>query len=126
MLSVRLPSFIHIYPIICLASAAAIYLWPLLSQLTSAIPGTDTDLDVASYVWNVWWAKQALETSASIFRSDEVIIPFGVDLRVHTYGPLLPLLAYPFTFFLGIVGAYNLVLVVMFFLNGLAARGGST
>ena len=92
-----------------------------MSQLTSAIPGTDTDLDVASYVWNVWWAKQALETSASIFRSDEVIIPFGVDLRVHTYGPLLPLLAYPFTFFLGIVGAYNLVLVVMFFLNGLAA-----
>lgn len=49
-----------------------------------------------------------------------MLLPFGADLRLHTYGLLQGLAAYPFVTWLGVAGAFNLVLIATLWLNGLA------
>jgi hypothetical protein len=68
----------------------------------------------------VGWVRHALESEAGLLHTDAVLLPFGADLRLHTYGLLPGLLAYPLTGWLGVTGAYNVMLVAMLFLNGLA------
>jgi len=94
-----------------------VYAWPLLSRLTTALPGTAQDHDVATFVWNVTWVRHALDSGANLMFTDQVLIPYGADLRIHTYGLLQGLMAYPFTGWLGDLGAFNLMLVVTLWLN---------
>ncbi len=108
----------HVLVLACLAVITITYTWPLIQSLTTSIPGTPNDHDVATMVWNVDWVRRALNGHASLFWTDMVIVPFGADLRLHTYGLLQGLIAYPFTESLGVVGGYNLALVTTLFLNG--------
>jgi hypothetical protein len=109
---------VHALALGCLAVVAVIYAWPLVKQLTTAIPGTANDYDVAPMVWNVGWTRRALDGGGNLIQTDAVLVPYGADLRLHTYGLLQGLLAYPFADWLGVVGSYNLVLVATLFLNG--------
>src|SRR6266849_5391787 len=102
---------LHVLPIGALAVIGLIYVWPLVSQLTTAIPGGPEDRDVATMVWNIGWVHHVLVSGGHPLRSDDVLVPFGADLRLHTYGFLQGLLAAPFVGLLGVVGAYNLVLL---------------
>ncbi len=92
----------------------------MISHLTTAIPGTATDHDVATFLWNTGWVREALQNQKSLLETDAVLLPFGADLRLHTYSLLQGLAAYPFTAILGVVGAFNLVLIVSLWLNGAA------
>jgi hypothetical protein len=71
-------------------------------------------------VWNVGYVAQALRTGGDLLYTDTVLFPFGADLRLHTYGLLQGVLAYPFIGLVGVVGAFNLVLIGTLFLNGAA------
>lgn len=108
----------HVLPLFIIACVTLVYPWPLLSHLTTAIPGTANDHDVATMVWNVGWVRDVLNTGGDLLSTDAVLIPFTSDLRLHTYGLLQGLMAYPFTGIVGVVGAYNFVLILTLFLNG--------
>ncbi len=83
------------------------------------MPGTNADIDVATMVWNVGWVQRAIETDASLLYSDSVLIPFGADLRAHTYGILFPaLLVYPIARAFDVLVAFNVMLLVTLVLNG--------
>src|SRR5262249_28480484 len=56
---------------------------------------------------------------ASLLRTADVLAPFGADLRLHTYGLLQGVLVSPLVPVVGVVGAYNLMLVGTLLLNGL-------
>jgi hypothetical protein len=101
-----------------LAAVTIVYAWPLLAHVSTAIPGGPTDRDVATMVWNVGWVHHALMSGAPLLRSDDVLVPFGADLRLHTYGLLQGLLAAPLAATLGVVAAFNLMLVGTLLLNG--------
>jgi len=102
-----------------LAVVVGAYTWPLLSHARTAIPGGPTDRDVATMVWNVGWVWHALTSGGSLLRTDDVLVPFGADLRLHTYGLLQGLLAAPMVPLVGVVGAFNVMLVATLLLNGL-------
>jgi len=114
-----------------LTVVGAAYAWPLLGSLKTAIPGGPADHDVATMVWNVGYVFRALSSEAGLLTTDAVLVPFGADLRLHTYGLLQGLAAAPVVPLLGVPGAFNLVLVATLVLNGLAgyalmrAQGGS-
>lgn len=110
----------HLTAMTIIAIVTILYLSPLLSQLTTAIPGTANDHDVATMVWNVGWVRHGLNTGADLLQTDAVLVPFTSDLRLHTYGLLQGFMVYPFTGILGVVGAYNLILILTLFLNGLS------
>ena len=72
-------------------------------------------------VWNVGWVEHALvHDLGALLRTDDVLVPFGADLRLHTYGLLEGLLAAPLVGWLGVVGAFNAVLLATLVGNGLA------
>ncbi len=82
------------------------------------MPGTSADIDVATMVWNVGWVQRAIETDAALLYSDAVLIPFGADLRAHTYGILPALLVYPIARAFDALVAFNVMLLVTLVLNG--------
>lgn len=106
--------------LICLAAVTLIYTWPLLSRLTTAMPGGRRDLDVVTMVWNVDWMRRVIDQGAPLWYTDRVLIPFGADLRLHALAPLQGLVAYPLTRAIGSLGAYNLILILSLFLNAAA------
>ena len=108
----------HVPAAVGLTVVAGIYAWPLLAVLTTAIPGVPRDHDVATMVWNQWHIHRALTGEAPLFRVDDVIVPFGADLRLHTYGLFQGLLGALFVGWIGVIGAFNLVVVGTLMLNG--------
>ena len=100
---------------------ALIWGWPIVLRLTTAIPGTSSDRDVATMVWNVGWVIQATEQRQSLLASDHILVPFGADLRLHTYGLFPALLVTPLGWWLGAVVAFNVMLLATIALNGVSA-----
>ena len=91
---------------------------PIAIGLGTHLPGTAVDLDVASMAWNVAWVQRAIETAATLLRSDAVLVPFGADLTAHTYGLLPAVLAWPAAHGFGALTALNVMLTGTLALNG--------
>src|SRR4051794_18117426 len=98
--------------------AAMMYARPLVRGLTTTMPGSAGDRDVATFVWNVGWVRHALATPSALLYSADVLAPFGADLRLHTYGLLLGLVVAPLVDVVGVYGAFNLALLASLALNG--------
>ena len=98
---------------------SAILAMPLVLNFTTALPGTSTDHDVAAFVWNIWWSRHALiDLRTNPLLTDYVFYPFTVDLRLHTYGLLYGVLSIPFQPWLGVVGAFNALILLTMAANG--------
>ncbi len=104
----------------CAALLMAALLWaaPLATRLRTHMPGTAADPDVATMVWNVGWVQRAIETPATLFRSDAVLLPFGADLRAHVYGVFPAALVWPIAHAAGALTAFNVMLLGTLVLNG--------
>ncbi len=111
----------HLVALGFLGIVAAIYAWPLLSNLTTSIPGQPDFPDVTEYVWNTGWVRHALTSDDALLYTEALFVPFGADLRLSTFGMLQGFFAFPFTYLLGVVGAYNLILILTLFANGAVA-----
>jgi hypothetical protein len=98
--------------------AALIWAAPLAIRTSSHLPGTPQDRDVVAMIWNVWWVQRAIEGRASWFATDEVLLPFGADLRVHTYGPFPAALVWPVARMAGVLPAFNIMVIGTIVLNG--------
>lgn len=105
-------------PYLALLTAALAWAAPQLTRLRTHMPGTGADIDVATMVWNVGWVQRAIETDASLLYSDAVLIPFGADLRAHTYGLFPAVLVYPIARAFDALVAFNVMLLVTLVLNG--------
>lgn len=105
-------------PYAVLLTAALAWAIPILSRLHTHMPGTNADIDVATMVWNVASVQRAIDTEASLLYSDAVLIPFGADLRAHTYGLFPALLVYPIARAFDVLVAFNVMLLVTLALNG--------
>ena len=82
------------------------------------MPGTSADIDVATMVWNVGWVQRAIDTETSLLYSDAVLVPFGADLRAHTYGLFPAVLVYPIARAFDALVAFNVMLLATLVLNG--------
>jgi len=101
-----------------LLTAALGWAAPLLWRLNSHMPGSAADIDVATMVWNVGFVQVAIESRASLLYSDAILIPFGADLRAHTYGLFPALLVYPIAAAFDALTAFNAMLLLTLVLNG--------
>ena len=69
-------------------------------------------------VWNVAWVQRAIDTPATLLRSDAILVPFGADLTAHTYGLFPAALVWPITRVSGALTAFNVMLLGTLVLNG--------
>src|SRR5215207_6604100 len=116
----RVAAFPHGLAVTTLCLAAVAYCWPLISRVTTAVPSLPWDDDAAMMVWNVGTVKHALDGAGSLLWTDMILVPFGADLRLHLYGLLQGLVAYPLIPVLGVVGAFNVVVIATVVLNGVS------
>ena len=102
----------------CLLLVTIIWGWPLLRELKTAIPGVPSFVDITELIWDTGWVRHALTSEAALFETDTLLVPFKSNLRLIAYGLLTAMAAFPLTLFLGVVGAFNVVVLLTFFLNG--------
>ena len=98
----------------------AIMTWPLARQPLSAIPGDS--FDGWQNYWNLWWMKLALvDRVQSPLFTDLLYAPTGVGLYFHTLNPFNGLITLPVQLTAGLIGAYNVVVLISWVLGGYGA-----
>lgn len=100
---------------------ACVLTWPLPRHLRTHLPG-DPGGDLGAYVWNMWVFRYELLNHGRLPISTEHLFAFsgGADFALHNYAPIAGLLGVTLIGPLGVVGAFN-VLVLVF--TGMSALG---
>jgi len=95
--------------------------WPLPLYLRTRLLG-DPAGDLGVYVWNVWIFRHELIRHAHLpFSTDHVFGATGaVDFSLHNYAPVAGALAAPLIGALGVVAAFNVVMLLAITLAGLS------
>jgi len=71
------------------------------------------------FLWNLWWARQVASSVAhDFFYTDRLFHPFGVELVQHTHTAFNAMVACTILARLGLVPAYNALVLMAFTLNG--------
>ncbi len=78
------------------------------------------EYDSGSFIWTNGWAAHAVANLRLPFFSPNIFHPFGVNLLANAYNIGLALVFAPVTWILGPVGAFNLQLLLIPVVNGLA------
>ena len=79
------------------------------------IPAGDHGMNV----WNLWWVGHwATTPDVHLFETDYMFHPVGADLTFHTMSPLNCFLSLPLQVFVSPNTAYNVILLLSFFLSG--------
>lgn len=104
--------------------AAIAFTWPLSLHFSTKLTG-DPGGDTGVYVWNQWVFYQELIAGHNPLTTEMILALSGppVDLTQHNYTAFLNLLALPFIPWMGVVAAFNMVLLLICVLNGAAMYG---
>jgi hypothetical protein len=104
--------------------AAIAFTWPLSLHFSTKLTG-DPGGDTGVYVWNQWVFYQELIAGHNPLTTELILALSGppVDLTQHNYTAFLNLLALPFISWMGVVAAFNMVLLLICILNGAAMYG---
>jgi hypothetical protein len=99
---------------------AIIHTYPLVLHLGTHLPGQGI-ADNASFVWNLWWMREALaSSSASFFISPMIEAPVGGSLILHTHTALTAFAGATLLAPVSVVAAQNVLIIASLALNGLA------
>ena len=97
-----------------------LWTWPLVLHLHDHIPGLAGDN--FSFLWNLWWMRNALSTpELHFFQSQYLFSPFGVDLINHPHTALQGYVTATALAGLSLIQAENLYIIVSVFLNAACA-----
>lgn len=112
--------FLSFAPTSAYAMLACLLTWPLPLHLRTHLPGSPSG-DLGVYVWNLWiFRHEILRHGRLPFSTDHVFAyTGGADFSLHNYTPLASALGAPLVDTLGVVGAFNVVLLVFMTLSGL-------
>ena len=93
--------------------------WPLPLHLRTHLLG-DISSDTGVYVWNLWIFRHELVDHGHLpFSTDHLFaLTEGVDFALHNYTPVAGVLAIPLIPWIGIVGAFNVILLAFLACSG--------
>ena len=107
----------HGLPLLVYAALAIGLTWPTLLHFASSL--TSDGGDARSYLWQLWFVREALTSGASVFDAPLLYYPRGTTLLLQGAGPLMGVLALPF-WIGGPESAYNGVVLLGTCLSGYA------
>jgi hypothetical protein len=95
--------------------------WPLPRYLHSRLLGAVSG-DLGVYIWNLWIFRHELVEHGRIPLSTDHVFAYtdGADFSLHNYTPLADALGVPLIGVMGLVGAFNLLLLAKVVLTALA------
>jgi hypothetical protein len=88
---------IHLWVLLLYGLLAVALTWPLVTQITTHVPGSDTwAYDEYTFLWNIWYFKHALIDQLSTpLHTDLIFYPVGMGLVMYTFNLLAATLALP-------------------------------
>lgn len=94
--------------------------WPLVMQITTHVPGVPQwAFDESTFVWNIWYFKNALiDNLQSPLHSELIWYPLGIDLILYTYNFYHVLAAMPLALAVNLPFANNVTLLASTVLSG--------
>ncbi len=100
---------------LCSYGACAVLLtWPLLANFDGAVLA-HWDKDVTDALWSIWWFGVAIASpERGLFHTDLLHYPFGVSLQYGDLNLAVVAPAWLLSRAVGLVAAYNLVLLASF------------
>jgi len=102
-------------------AVAILFTWPLALHLGTRLTG-DPGGDTGVYVWNQWVFQYETAAGANPLSTQQIFaLSQRVDLSQHNYTAFLNLLALPLIPLVGVVAAFNLVLLITTVLTALCA-----
>lgn len=106
----------HAIALLTLAAITGLWLLPVLSRFSTAIPGAGAG-DNVTFVWNLWWMRYVLHhPGESFFSTSFLFYPFGADLTLHTH-TALPAFIAAAAGPASLVASQNLLIVLHIYLN---------
>src|SRR5258707_6395095 len=106
----------HVIALLTLAAITGLWLLPVLSRFSTAIPGAGAG-DNVTFVWNLWWMRYVLHhPGASFFSTSFLFYPFGADLTLHTH-TALPAFVAAVAGPSSLVASQNVLIVLHLYLN---------
>ncbi|NUQ37272.1 MAG: hypothetical protein HUU23_05640 [Caldilineales bacterium] len=87
----------HGFLLAVLTGLALLATWPLITRVGTHVPGSDTwAYDEYTFIWSMWWFKYSLlDLQSSIFFSQYIFYPLGMELILYSYNLLAAILALP-------------------------------
>ena len=102
-------------------AVAIAFTWPLALHLGTRLTG-DPGGDTGVYVWNQWVFQHEAAAGANPLSTRQIFsLSERVDLSQHNYTAFLNVLALPFIPLVGVVAAFNLVLLITTVITALCA-----
>jgi hypothetical protein len=88
---------VHLWVLLLYGLLAVALTWPLATQITTHVPGSDTwAYDEYTFLWNFWTFKHALIDQLSTpLHTDLIFYPVGMGLVMYTFNLLAAALALP-------------------------------
>ncbi|MFB3852414.1 MAG: hypothetical protein ACE148_01175 [Vicinamibacterales bacterium] len=107
----------HIVTLVAYIVVTILFTWPLALRLGSHLPGP-VGGDTGVYVWNLWvFQDEALAGHFPLYTDRIFSLDEAANLARHNYTLALDIVALPFVRTLGVVPAFNLILLALFVLN---------
>lgn len=111
--------FVHILVALLFFLCALVNTYPLIKNIKTHQLGDGGD--GLEFLWNLWWAKTSLvEEQQTIYHTDHIFYPNGVDLYLHSLSPLNGLISIPLQYIFSgnIILVYNILAISHFVLSG--------
>jgi hypothetical protein len=110
----------HAFAACWFMALACLLTYPLVRELSSAIPGTGAG-DNVGFLWNLWWFRTVRQSAdLHYLQCSYLFAPFGTSLVLHTAAPLQSIVGATLLARLPIVTTYNLLLLSALAANGIA------
>ena len=98
---------------------AVLVTWPLATHLGSGLPYNERFVSPAGsdnhiWVWDFWWAKEALLAGESPFTTEAILPPLENRLGLHTHVMLYAVVLLPVTAAFGAVAAVGTAMLLLF------------
>lgn len=114
----------HLLALLILSALAVVLTWPLVTQITTHVPGSDIwAYDEYTFLWNIWYFQHALlDLHRSPLHTELLFYPLGLDLVLYTFNLMAAGLALPVVLATGNVPlASNLVNLASTVMGGFGA-----
>jgi hypothetical protein len=114
------PGRIHLIVLGCYTALSLLLSWPLVTRLTTHTPGVaQWAFDEATFLWNIWYFKDAVvDRLSNPLHSELIWHPLGIDLVLYTYNFFHALVAMPMAVAVTIPFASNIALLASTVLSG--------
>lgn len=111
----------HVAVLLLSAALGVLITYPLIGQIRDHLVNRVDYHDPVCFAWNNWWIFHALvDLHSEPYLTSHLLVPFPLDLRLHTLGLFYGLASMPLVPLLGPITVVNLQILATPILNGYA------